>query len=309
MQTLLRWGLENSNPDELVAQAQAHASQQPLDPGIIDHILGKPDAVQMKEALELALDDSKTEDERVGALDHLEMLIESIDNANDMTKLNMWTPLLSLLSPGANSEPIVVNTLWVLGTAVQNNPRAQADFLSRDPIPLLLSSISESPSAEVRAKALYCLAGLLKFSEPAVSRLEELDGWALLKRCLQDDNLPIRRKTAFLFNSLLLPATQEGDPLSPHVQRMTSTAPLARSALTKHGVLQTMLNAVNVDEPDEDLADKIVRVFLMFVQAGGVLDGPVREGVQKLVRTKGGSSETWGLTAGEWKELGQGVGL
>lgn len=53
----------------------------------------------------------------------------------DMTKLNMWTPLLSLL--GSPSDPIVVNTLWILGTAVQNNPRAQSDV--RAPRPKVLT--------------------------------------------------------------------------------------------------------------------------------------------------------------------------
>jgi len=54
--------------------------QQKLDTGIIDMILGRPDAEQMKEDVSAAGDESKSEDERLAALDHLEMVgIERLD--------------------------------------------------------------------------------------------------------------------------------------------------------------------------------------------------------------------------------------
>jgi len=96
-----------------------------LDPGIIDAILGKPDAVQMKEDMAVAVDSSKTEDERIAALDHLEMLVEHIDNANDLEKLNLWQPLQSLLTSETSTQEIKLQALWVIGTALQNNPSAQ----------------------------------------------------------------------------------------------------------------------------------------------------------------------------------------
>ena len=68
MDSLLRWGIENSTP-----------GQQPrndLDPAIIDHILGKPDSVLMKEAFAIAIDEKKEEDQRVEALDNLEMVCQ-----------------------------------------------------------------------------------------------------------------------------------------------------------------------------------------------------------------------------------------
>jgi len=41
---------------------------------MIDMILGRPDAEQMKEDVGAASDKSKSEDERLAALDHLEMV-------------------------------------------------------------------------------------------------------------------------------------------------------------------------------------------------------------------------------------------
>lgn len=103
MQSLLRWGVENST------QNQGDASQRKdIDPELIDHILGKPDAQLMKEALEVAVDASNDEDIRLTALDDLEMarsiiafhcpranspdyftfqLVENIDNANGTAHL------------------------------------------------------------------------------------------------------------------------------------------------------------------------------------------------------------------------------
>lgn len=67
MQSLLRWSIENTS-------STPTAPRTDLDPGIIDAILGKPDAEQMKEDLAIAVDEGRTEEERVDALDHLEMV-------------------------------------------------------------------------------------------------------------------------------------------------------------------------------------------------------------------------------------------
>lgn len=46
MDALLRWGIENSSQGS--ASAAPAGPREPLDPAIIDHILGKSDADQMK---------------------------------------------------------------------------------------------------------------------------------------------------------------------------------------------------------------------------------------------------------------------
>lgn len=43
----------------------------------------------------------------------------------DLHKLNLWQPLVSLLTSPDSSTEIKVQVLWVIGTAVQNNPAAQ----------------------------------------------------------------------------------------------------------------------------------------------------------------------------------------
>jgi len=71
MESLLRWSIQNSSSG---GDAPPPAPRQDLDPGVIDMILGRSDAEQMKEDMAVATDYQRSEDERVDALDHLEMV-------------------------------------------------------------------------------------------------------------------------------------------------------------------------------------------------------------------------------------------
>ena len=74
MESLLRWSIANSAPPAEGAEQQPRPAPQALDPGIIDHILGRPDSELMKEDVQAATDATKSDDERVDAWDHLEMV-------------------------------------------------------------------------------------------------------------------------------------------------------------------------------------------------------------------------------------------
>jgi hsp70-interacting protein len=82
MQSLLRWSIENSTPLDSAPGDRPPVVRKDLDPGIIDMILGKPDAVLMKEDLEVAVNPSQPEHNRIAALDHLEMVCNSYDLVN-----------------------------------------------------------------------------------------------------------------------------------------------------------------------------------------------------------------------------------
>jgi len=73
MESLLRWGIENSTPQNNASNPPP-APRQDLDPAIIDMILGKSDAELMKEDMAVANDESQSESTRIDALDHLEMV-------------------------------------------------------------------------------------------------------------------------------------------------------------------------------------------------------------------------------------------
>ncbi|KAI0369329.1 Fes1-domain-containing protein [Pilatotrama ljubarskyi] len=210
MENLLRWSIANSGPRD--PNQPPPQPRSDLDPAIIDMILGKPDSELMKEALAIAVDESKDEDDRLQALDNFEMLIEQIDNANNMEKLNMWEPLHSLLINPSSSEEIQKQVLWILGTAVQNNPAAQHSYLALSPLRTLLSFLSPTVrSGKTRAKAVYALSGLLKHNAAAVRQMADAGGWAVLRDALQDSDITVRRKVAFLLNTLLIPTGQPSE--------------------------------------------------------------------------------------------------
>lgn len=71
MESLLRWSIENSAPSD---GQHPPAARKDLDPGIIDLILGKSDAELMKEDMAVAVDHERDEEDRINALDHLEMV-------------------------------------------------------------------------------------------------------------------------------------------------------------------------------------------------------------------------------------------
>ena len=82
MQSLLRWSIENSTPLDSAPTDRPLVEHRNIDPAIIDAILGKPDAELMKEDMSLAVDANRSEDDRINALDHLEMVKSSSNIIN-----------------------------------------------------------------------------------------------------------------------------------------------------------------------------------------------------------------------------------
>ncbi|KAG9125930.1 hsp70 nucleotide exchange factor fes1 [Ceratobasidium sp. 392] len=252
MESILKWSIENT-PEDAPRTAPSAERMKELDPEIIDMILGKSDAVVMKEKLAFALDEAREEDERVEALDDVEMLVEQIDNANNLENLKMWEPLLGLMrSPVIGVQR---HAIWIVGTAVQNNATAQEAFLKRDPIPHLLSLLTSGDcSGSTRSKVLYCLSGALKHNAQAVRQLDKAGGWEAFKHALQDPDITVRRKTAFLLNTLLLQDTTTGstaaalhssDGPQTHgavvATEVPSTQGLVRTAIADHGLISALV--------------------------------------------------------------------
>ncbi|KAG6914159.1 hypothetical protein DXG01_002011 [Tephrocybe rancida] len=337
MQSLLRWSIENSTPLDSAPSAQPPARKD-LDPGVIDMILGRPDAELMKEDMSVATDPSKPEDERVAALDHLEMLIEHIDNANDLAKLKLWEPLHALLTASTSTLDIKMQALWVIGTAVQNNPSAQDSYLTLNPLPTLISFLTPSPAStlQTRSKAIYTLSSLLKHNAPAVRALDNpnVDGWTHLRSALQDPEITVRRKTVFLLGALLLPSTPPAPSSSSLAEPIhdnshaayisnpdrASTSALTMSGLETHGVLQALAQALanplpygedgDAIEPDVAFEETSVRLFHTYlVLCGGSLsedNETLRTWVRAELAREGGEkqlADRWALDGPELKEL------
>jgi hsp70-interacting protein len=156
-------------------------------------------------------------------------LIESIDNANNINSMKMWTPIVSLLTHPQSSPPIQHATLWILGTAVQNNDKAQMAVLNYEPLEPILELLNSSSDGEVRSKAMYALSGILKHNPKAVDLFGKANGWAILKGALMDSNVSLRRKAAFLVNTLLLQDDSADTASSSNTDTIATTANSSRT--------------------------------------------------------------------------------
>ncbi|KAH9964825.1 armadillo-type protein, partial [Russula dissimulans] len=243
---------------------------------------------------------------RQTALDDLEMLVENIDNANDLDKLGMWGTLQRLLA--SPSDDVKTQTLWVIGTAVQNNPAAQKAYLAFDPLPALLSCLSPSArsSNQLRSKAIYSLSGLLKHNAAAVASFEAAGGWDALRGTLSDSDIIVRRKTAFLLNSLLIPSVVTTQSAAPPGERIrgagqdqppagggasvvhpnshasmvadptsVDTAPATLRALRAHGLLPVLVRELTEPTPCGPNGD----------EGNGGFDADLQEKLTRLLHT------------------------
>ncbi|ORX71939.1 ARM repeat-containing protein [Linderina pennispora] len=181
-----------------------------IDPEILDAILGKPASVQMTECVDAAEDTTQSVDDREIALDNLEMLIENIDNAANLQPLALWPRLVKLLD---DPEPSVrTGVLWVMGTAVQHNPKAQKSFGSNSCLKAVLEVLREDTVGEVRAKALYCVSSYVRANVAGLTEFISQGGLLVLLQAIESAATVLGQKTFFLLRALIDEALDEETP-------------------------------------------------------------------------------------------------
>lgn len=235
-QELLKWGLANSSSTAVTSHSgpsieqissDIEAGRRPdlADPRLYDAIMGKSEAQMMREELSVATSTEHALEDRLTALDNFEMLIEQIDNSNNITSMKMWSPIIDLLS--APEAQIQTAAAWIVGTAVQNNDKAQMAVLDYGVVEGLIELL-QSETEEVRAKAMYALSGVLKHNPKAMAVFDEADGWKVLRAALRDPGIAVRRKSAFLVNALLVqdPNSFDSIPSPKTTSSATAVAPV-----------------------------------------------------------------------------------
>jgi len=130
---LFKWSIENSSKDGQPAQPPATttntngAPSSNLNPEILQVLMGGPsDADLMKESMAAIRSPEVDLENKMVAFDNFEQLVEGIDNANNMEALGLWTPLVELLR--SEEKYVRMMAAWCVGTAVQNNIKAQERF-------------------------------------------------------------------------------------------------------------------------------------------------------------------------------------
>ena len=172
MNQLLKWSIENSetpsaDPTSTTDPKAERPSGRPLNPDALNALLGGPsDADLMKESMTAIQSPHVSLADKLIAFDNFEQLIENLDNANNMDVLNLWTPLVQLLKD--DEAELRRYAAWCVGTAVQNNVKAQAKLLALDAISVLTHLSIGDSNEPVRRKAIYALSSEIRNFQPGL---------------------------------------------------------------------------------------------------------------------------------------------
>ncbi|KAI1802276.1 Fes1-domain-containing protein [Daldinia bambusicola] len=192
---LLKWSIENSTEADPSAPA-SNAPRTALNAEALAAIMGAPsDAELMQASVEhiTSSDPEITLESKLTAFDNLEQLVESLDNANLLSKLGLWTPLLELL--GHEEDQMRLMAAWCVGTAVQNNAPSQERLVALGGVEKLVkmalgdrlsmekragageetteesaaaAAANQGETKEVRRKAVYALSSAVRNYQPAL---------------------------------------------------------------------------------------------------------------------------------------------
>ncbi|KAI4095395.1 MAG: hypothetical protein LQ344_001693 [Seirophora lacunosa] len=175
MNQLLKWSIENSDatrndPTASTDPKAERPSGQGLNAEAIQALMGGPsDAELMKQSMAAIESPDVSLDQKLVAFDNLEQLIETVDNANNMQPLGLWTPLKEQLA--SHEADMRRMAAWCMGTAVQNNQQSQERLLAVGAIPILVKLALQDPNGQVRRKAVYAISSEVRNYPPALNVL------------------------------------------------------------------------------------------------------------------------------------------
>ena len=138
LNSLLKWSIQNQDNTTTNNNNVVESASRGLNPEVLSSLFGGPsDADLMKSAMAALYSPDVDLENKIVAFDNFEQLIESLDNANNMESLGLWTPLVQLLDH--EEADMRRMAAWCVGTAVQNNEKSQDKVFP--PSPLCLRSI------------------------------------------------------------------------------------------------------------------------------------------------------------------------
>lgn len=160
---LLKWSVENSSATAADPSAPPPQTRS-LPPDAINALFGGPsdaDLMRASMAAILSSDPEVTVDDKLIAFDNFEQLIENLDNANNLEPLGLWGSLLGCLEH--REGEIRLMAAWCVGTAVQNNEKAQNKLVEMGGVEgLVKMACDEGEGRAARRKAVYALSSAVR---------------------------------------------------------------------------------------------------------------------------------------------------
>ena len=165
----------------------------------------KTEAQQMQLALSSLVNNaSLPERDVVETLENLEYFVATMHNAEDFATMGGLLSTVMMLNPQTSSLRVSTAAAWVIGTAVKGHLQLQLKALEAGAAPLLIKLLDDSTSRcssslnrsvavsldecllplKAANKAIYAIAGLLRFNSRSQDELVALDAPSILLKAL-----------------------------------------------------------------------------------------------------------------------------
>ncbi|KAK9470563.1 armadillo-type protein [Dipodascopsis tothii] len=304
MDKLLKWSIENSQNG--VASGNTESRQAAPDPEVLAQLFGAPDdSTLMKEAMVVIENPEATEEAKVIAFDNLEMLVENMDNANNLENMKLWTPLLKQLK--SSSSELRKMACWVIGTAVQNNPKAQASLIAyRSAIPDLLQIAADDSSSEVKLKAIYALSSVVRNHQPSYESFKDSDGWDILITIIRQNahsSVDASANAVRARSIHLLGSVMSTEPLSEKIELLRNLS-----------AMPSLMHVLNADDSYAAI-ERVIQILLTIAKSDSGLTSDekaeIKQGIERAKRDglleedPNQDSEV----ISEWKELEKAISM
>lgn len=294
MEKLLQWSTAQQSQDpELRAKAPAP------DPKLLAQVLGadtgKDDTTLMKEDISVLVcnDPQISVDDKLTALEDFEILVQNLDNANNISPLGIWPEIAKLYTyEGEEQDEFRGLGALITGTAVQNNDKAQRDFLKSvgmEGMQRLLDLTSKENGFNVRARALYAISSLVAHNGLLYGLFVKTNGWKRLEGILSEDFCNDKKDNKVLLRSLSLLKCLLYDEITQENEAVKTSKEDRFSEAKSCGAFMTIIKKLSPDshvEVNERIVNTLSYAALNKYTFSPEEISAMKEGLNKLSSAK-----------------------
>lgn len=294
MEKLLQWSTAQQSQDpELRAKAPAP------DPKLLAQVLGadtgKDDTTLMKEDISVLVcnDPQISVDDKLTALEDFEILVQNLDNANNISPLGIWPEIAKLYTyEGEEQDEFRGLGALITGTAVQNNDKAQRDFLKSvgmEGMQRLLDLTSKENGFNVRARALYAISSLVAHNGLLYGIFVKINGWKRLEGILSEDFCNDKKDNKVLLRSLSLLKCLLYDEITQENEAVKTSKEDRFSEAKSCGAFMTIIKKLSPDshvEVNERIVNTLSYAALNKYTFSPEEISAMKEGLNKLSSAK-----------------------
>ena len=145
------------------------------------------------------LNSEAEDEEKEEVLDLLEDWLGSIDMAINFHKIGGFSCLRKCLQ--SSSPGVRAGACHLMAEISQNNAYCQEKFVNEGFIQLLLQQLDSDSDSQCQVKALYAISCIARDSPETLTKLGDSDGWSVVLRAVQRDNVKLVTKGCFFITA------------------------------------------------------------------------------------------------------------